>query len=112
MGAFSSGSPGRRLCAILRFAHTGEGLGLPGQTIAGIASAGAVVLVYSGLALSLRRFLTWRRRRETLRKRPPPSTRQKDEGRGWHHATRACRLRRPKPEARSPKPEARGPRPS
>jgi uncharacterized iron-regulated membrane protein len=60
---FSSNSPGRRLRTILRFAHTGEVLGLPGQTIAGIASAGGAVLVYTGLALSLRRFLSWRRRR-------------------------------------------------
>ena len=59
---FSSTSPGRRLRTILRFAHTGEVLGLPGQTIAGIASAGAVVLVYTGLALALRRFVAWRRR--------------------------------------------------
>ena len=60
---FGSTSPGRRLRTILRFAHTGEVLGLPGQTIAGIASAGGTVLVYTGLALSLRRFLSWRRRR-------------------------------------------------
>jgi len=60
---FSSNSPGRRLRTILRFAHTGEVLGLPGQTIAGVASAGGAVLVYTGLALSLRRFLSWRRRR-------------------------------------------------
>lgn len=59
---FSSNSPGRRLRTILRFAHTGEVLGLGGQTIAGISSAGAVVLVYTGLALSLRRFLAWRQR--------------------------------------------------
>jgi uncharacterized iron-regulated membrane protein len=55
-------SAGRRLRSILRFAHTGEVLGLAGQTIAGIASFGALMLVYSGLALSLRRFLAWRRR--------------------------------------------------
>ena len=60
---FSSNSPGRRLRSILRFAHTGEVLGLPGQTIAGIASAGGGFLVYTGLALSLRRFLAWRKRR-------------------------------------------------
>lgn len=60
---FSGNSPGRRLRTILRFAHTGEVLGLPGQTIAGIASAGGAVLVYTGLALSLRRFLSWRHRR-------------------------------------------------
>ena len=63
---FSSNSPGRRLRTILRFAHTGEVLGLPGQTIAGVASAGGAVLVYTGLALSLRRFLSWRRRRGGL----------------------------------------------
>lgn len=60
---FSSNSPGRRLRTILRFAHTGEVLGLPGQTIAGIASAGGAFLVYTGLALSLRRFAAWRKRR-------------------------------------------------
>jgi uncharacterized iron-regulated membrane protein len=60
---FQSLSAGRRLRSILRFAHTGEVLGLAGQTIAGGASFGAVMLVYSGLALSLRRFAAWRRRR-------------------------------------------------
>jgi uncharacterized iron-regulated membrane protein len=60
---FAGSSPGRKLRTILRFAHTGEVLGLPGQTIAGIASAGAVVLVYTGIALSLRRLAAWRRRR-------------------------------------------------
>ena len=60
---FAASSPGRKLRTILRFAHTGEVLGLPGQTIAGIASAGAVVLVYTGIALSLRRLAAWRRRR-------------------------------------------------
>ena len=52
-----SAEPGRRLRSILRFAHTGEVLGIVGQTIAGIVSLGAVLLVYTGLALSLRRFL-------------------------------------------------------
>ena len=60
---FASNSLGRRVRTVLRFAHTGEVLGLPGQTIAGIASAGGAVLVYTGLALSLRRFVAWRRRR-------------------------------------------------
>ena len=61
---FSAGSAGRQFRTILRFAHTGEVAGLGGQTIAGIASAGAAVLVYTGLALSLRRFLAFRRRRQ------------------------------------------------
>jgi uncharacterized iron-regulated membrane protein len=60
---FSAGTPGRRLRSILRFAHTGEVLGVVGQTIAGIVSLGAVFLVYTGLALTLRRFVKWTRRR-------------------------------------------------
>lgn len=60
---FSAGTPGRRLRTILRFAHTGEVLGVAGQTVAGLVSLGAVVLVYTGLALTLRRFVKWRRRR-------------------------------------------------
>jgi uncharacterized iron-regulated membrane protein len=59
---FESQSPGRRLRSILRFAHTGEVLGLAGQTIAGLASAGAAVLVYTGFALTWRRFRNRRRR--------------------------------------------------
>lgn len=60
---FSAGTPGRRLRAILRFAHTGEVLGIAGQTIAGLASLGAVFLVYTGFALSWRRLRSWARRR-------------------------------------------------
>ena len=61
--AFSDQSLGRRLRSISRFAHTGEVLGLPGQTIAGLATAGAVVLVWTGVALTLRRFRAWVARR-------------------------------------------------
>jgi uncharacterized iron-regulated membrane protein len=60
---FSDGSPGRRLRSWLRFIHTGEAGGLAGQTIAGLVSAGAVFLVYTGLALSVRRFFAWAARR-------------------------------------------------
>ena len=50
---------------MLRFAHTGEVLGLPGQFVAGLVSLGGVILVYTGFALSYRRFVAWcaRRRR-------------------------------------------------
>jgi uncharacterized iron-regulated membrane protein len=61
---FSDQSLGRRLRSISRFAHTGEVLGIPGQTIAGLATAGAVVLVWTGIALALRRFRAWLGRRE------------------------------------------------
>ena len=60
---FSDQSTGRQLRSVFRFAHTGEVFGLTGQTIAGIASAGAVVMVWTGLALSWRRLGAWRLRR-------------------------------------------------
>jgi len=53
---FSDRPLGRRLRAWLRFLHTGEAFGWPGQLIAMTASLGAVVLVWTGLALSWRRF--------------------------------------------------------
>ncbi len=60
---FSSQSSGRRARMWLRFAHTGEVYGIVGQTIAGLASAGGAVLVWTGLALAWRRFGRWRQRR-------------------------------------------------
>ncbi|HWT03349.1 MAG TPA: PepSY-associated TM helix domain-containing protein [Pyrinomonadaceae bacterium] len=57
---FSSQTPGRRARSWLRFAHTGEAAGVVGQTVAGIASAGGAVLVWTGLALAWRRFRLWR----------------------------------------------------
>ena len=60
---FSSQAPAQRVRSILRYAHTGEVLGLAGQTVAGIVSLASVVLVWTGAALALRRFGAWRRRR-------------------------------------------------
>jgi uncharacterized iron-regulated membrane protein len=60
---FASQTPARRLRSIMRFAHTGEVLGIPGQTIAGLVTAGSLVLVWTGIALSLRRFRAWLGRR-------------------------------------------------
>ena len=59
---FASQSPGRRARTWLRFAHTGEIYGLAGQTAAGIFTAGGAVLVWTGLAMALHRFLSWRKR--------------------------------------------------
>ncbi len=53
-------SGGRRLRTWLRFVHTGEFYGLAGQTVAGLASFGGAVLMYTGFALAFRRFLGWR----------------------------------------------------
>jgi uncharacterized iron-regulated membrane protein len=72
---FAQTTKGRQLRSILRFAHTGEVLGLLGQTIAGLVTLGAVVLVWTGIALSLRRFAAWRNRR----KGPPPTSRKPAE---------------------------------
>lgn len=60
---FSSYSTGRQLRSILRFAHTGEVLGVIGQTIAAIVSFGGAFLVWTGLALAWRRLRGWRERR-------------------------------------------------
>jgi uncharacterized iron-regulated membrane protein len=57
--AFSDLTLGRRIRNTMRFAHTGEALGIPGQTVAGIVSAGGAVLVWTGLSLAFRRFQSW-----------------------------------------------------
>jgi uncharacterized iron-regulated membrane protein len=60
---FSTYTRGRQLRSILRFAHTGEVIGVAGQTIAALVSTGGAVLVITGLALAIRRLLGWRARR-------------------------------------------------
>jgi uncharacterized iron-regulated membrane protein len=62
---FSSYTPGRQLRSILRFAHTGEVVGVPGQLIAGLVSTGGAFLVFTGLTLAIRRLLRWRASRRT-----------------------------------------------
>jgi uncharacterized iron-regulated membrane protein len=59
---YESQSRGRKALGWMRFIHTGEAFGFVGQTVAGLVSAGGAVLVYTGLALALRRFVAWRRR--------------------------------------------------
>ena len=67
--AFDELSTGQRARRLLRFLHTGEALGLGGQIIATVASIGAAIMVWSGLALSTRRLILtpWRRRRQGAR---------------------------------------------
>jgi uncharacterized iron-regulated membrane protein len=60
---FTNYSRGRQLRSLLRFAHTGEVAGIVGQTVAGLVSAGGAFLVWTGLALALRRFRGWAGRR-------------------------------------------------
>lgn len=55
----------------IRFIHTGEQYGLVGSTIAGLASLASALLVYTGLALALRRLqehLQKRKRRKNAMK--------------------------------------------
>ena len=59
---FSSYNAGRRLRSWFRFLHTGEAGGIAGQTIAGIASAGAAMLVWTGIWLAFRRLRAYRKR--------------------------------------------------
>jgi uncharacterized iron-regulated membrane protein len=53
---YATSSPGRRARTWARFLHTGEAGGLPGQVLAGLASLGGAVLVWTGLILAWRRF--------------------------------------------------------
>ena len=53
---FSDFSTGRQIRTWTRFLHTGQALGWPGQLIAGLACLGGCFLVYTGFALSWRRF--------------------------------------------------------
>ena len=49
-------TPGFKIRRWLRFAHTGEVYGVVGQSIAGVVSLGVSVMVWTGLAMSWRRF--------------------------------------------------------
>jgi uncharacterized iron-regulated membrane protein len=53
---FSDLTTGRQVRTWTRFLHTGEAVGWMGQTVAGMASLGGCVLVYTGFALAWRRF--------------------------------------------------------
>ena len=60
---FSSYSLGRQMRSWVRFGHTGEAGGWLGQTVAAAASAGGVLLVWTGFALAWRRWSRWQSRR-------------------------------------------------
>lgn len=61
---FSSQSTGQKARSWIRFLHTGEALGIVGQTIAGLVSFTSILMVWTGLALAYRRLLQplWRRK--------------------------------------------------
>ena len=53
---YAAASLGRKLRVWVRGLHTGEALGFPGQTLAGLASLGGCFLVWTGFAMAWRRF--------------------------------------------------------
>lgn len=57
---FADQNAGRRLRTWARYLHTGEALGLPGKLLAVFATLGALVLVWTGFALSWHRFFSRR----------------------------------------------------
>ena len=65
---FSSQTTGQKARSWIRFLHTGEALGLIGQTIAGLVSLTSVLMVWTGLALA------WRRLVQPLFRRKPATT--------------------------------------
>ncbi len=71
---FNSQTSGVQARRWVRFLHTGEALGIPGQTIAGLASFAAIFMVWTGFALALRRFLRWLERIKRAREVEVPST--------------------------------------
>jgi uncharacterized iron-regulated membrane protein len=56
--AFADRTPATRARTWLRFLHTGEAFGFAGKVLASFASAGSLFLIYTGFALSYRRFFT------------------------------------------------------
>jgi uncharacterized iron-regulated membrane protein len=60
---YVAASPGQKVRGWMRFAHTGELGGLAGEAVAGLASAGGGFLVWTGIALALRRLFVCRVRR-------------------------------------------------
>jgi uncharacterized iron-regulated membrane protein len=54
---FDGLSPGRRARSWVRFLHTGEALGVVGQSLAGLVSFTTMIMVWTGLALAYRRIV-------------------------------------------------------
>lgn len=64
--------PARQLRGWTRYLHTGEAVGWLGQFVAGLASLGGGILVFTGLALSFRRFFGGRTSAEATAAKPAP----------------------------------------
>ena len=69
---YADSSRGQKVRGWMRFAHTGELGGLAGEAFAGLASAGGALLVWTGVALALRRLAAWRGRSRARAAVAPP----------------------------------------
>jgi uncharacterized iron-regulated membrane protein len=68
---FSSQTTGQQARSWMRFLHTGEALGLVGQTVAGLVSFTSILMVWTGFALAWRRLVQpLFRRRAAVTTRP------------------------------------------
>lgn len=67
---FSSQTPGQQARSWVRFLHTGEALGIVGQTVAGLVSFTSILMVWTGLALAWRRLVQPLFRRRAVTARP------------------------------------------
>jgi len=65
--SYSSRNSGQQLRSWMRFTHTGESFGFIGQFVGFIACLGGALLVYTGVALSVRRFARWLKRSRNLK---------------------------------------------
>jgi uncharacterized iron-regulated membrane protein len=72
---YAATSRGQKMRGWMRFAHTGELGGLTGEFVAGAASAGGTFLVWTGIALSLRRLAAWLGRRRAAARSETPDAR-------------------------------------
>jgi uncharacterized iron-regulated membrane protein len=66
--SFADRTPARKVLGYFRWVHSGEAHGLIGQTVAGVVSALAVLMAWTGLALAYRRLIQPITRRRMLRK--------------------------------------------
>jgi uncharacterized iron-regulated membrane protein len=69
--SYADYNSGRKVRSWTRFLHTGEALGQMGQAIAGLASIGGLVLVWTGFALAARRFFEKKNSNTSIRTESP-----------------------------------------
>lgn len=66
---FRDDNTGRKPRAWARFLYTGEEFGVAGEALAAVASLGAIVLVWSGFSMAIRRLLGLQSKRDLKRAR-------------------------------------------